>query len=92
MTSLAGPDLTIFASQLFLYNVGCEMIYLIHHRLQKIINNEAKLVSALKDITKSLYSDSIADLIEDSSQMLTVDGLRNMLYNVCHQSVIVLDP
>lgn len=68
------------------------MIYLIHHRLQKIITNTAKLVSALKDIARSLYSDSIVSLVEESSQMLTVDGLRNLLYNVCHQSVIVLDP
>lgn len=57
MSSLTGPELTVFASELFLYNVGCEMIYLIHHRLQKIINNEAKLISALKDITRGLYSD-----------------------------------
>lgn len=25
------------------YNLGCEMLYLIHHRLQKIIKQESKI-------------------------------------------------
>jgi Organic solute transport protein 1 len=90
--SLSGKQVTEFANKIFVYNLGCEMVYLISHRLQKVMDRPDKIISALKDITRTLYSDEIANLIDNSDSMLTIDGIRNILYNICHSSVIVLDP
>lgn len=91
-TSLNGKEITTFSNKIIVYNLGCEMIYLIHHRLQKIMKTQKRLVQTLKDIAKSLYSDKISRLIETHDRMFTIDGIRNILYNICHSSVIVLDP
>ena len=90
--SLTGQQITNFSNMILVYNLGCEMIYLINHRLQKIMNSEQKMITTLKDIAKSLYSDKITNLIDNEDNMLSIDGVRNILYNICHSSVIVLDP
>ena len=74
------------------YNLGCEMIYLINHRLQKIIKTKSRVSGTLKDIARTLYSDKIWNLLDNTEGMMTIDGVRNILYNICHCSVIVLDP
>ncbi len=91
-TTLTGAQMTNFSNMVLVYNLGCEMIYLINHRLQKIMSSEEKLMSTLKDIAKTLYSDKIAHLIENEEKMMSINGVRNILYNICHSSVIVLDP
>lgn len=84
-------DMKEITNALNLINIGCEMIYVINHRLGSLDIEGGKAKKTLEDITKTLFSKRIEDLIYTKRSLFTLEGIKNSLDKVCHCSIITLD-
>jgi Organic solute transport protein 1 len=74
-----------------LVNLGCEMIYVLHHRLEGLDVEKAKVTKTLQDIAKTLFSTKILTLLFTPKGAYTLESIKSSLFQICHCSIITLD-
>lgn len=81
-------------ANLLLYaNLGSEMLYILNNRIKSLDIPEPKRNSILCQIARNLYQgDEYLKMIADSTTLMSLEGLHNLLNKICHKSVITLDP
>ena len=87
MSSKSTANLILFA------NLGSEMVYILNNRIKSLDIVEQKRNSILCQIARNLYQgEEYLKMISDSTSLMSLEGLHNLLNKICHKSVITLDP
>ena len=81
-----------FTNKIMYYNLGCEMVFILNNRLKTLDIDDSKRVMILAQIADNLFrSEENQKLLNTNSSLLSIEGMYNILYKVCHKSVITLD-
>lgn len=80
-----------YTNAVLVYNLGCEMIYVLHHRLQSLKVDYDKIIKTLIDICRTLFSEKITQKLFEPKPLLGLEYIKSQLFQVCHCSIITLD-
>ena len=79
------------SNAILIYNLGCEMIYVLHHRLKNLDVAADKIQKAIIDISKTLFSDKVISKLFEPKPILGLEYIKSLLFQICHCSIITLD-
>jgi hypothetical protein len=80
-----------YSNAIMIYNLGCEMIYVLHHRMQNLKVEPAKIQKTILDISKTLFSEKIIKKLFEPKPLLGLEYIKSLLFQICHCSIITLD-
>ena len=80
-----------YSNAIMIYNLGCEMIYVLHHRLQNLKVDAPKIQKTILDISKTLFSEKIIKKLFEPKPLLGLEYIKSLLFQICHCSIITLD-
>jgi len=66
-----------YSNAILIYNLGCEMIYVLHHRLQNLDVDYEKIFKTLVDISKTLFSEKIISKLFEPKPLLGLEYIKS---------------
>lgn len=79
------------SNAILIYNLGCEMVYVLHHRLKNLSVDADKIQKAILDISKTLFSEKVISKLFEPKPILGLEYIKSLLFQICHCSIITLD-
>ena len=80
-----------YSNAIMVCNLGCEMIYVLHHRLQNLKVDYPKIQKTIIDISKTLFSEKVVKKLFEPKPLLGLEYIKSLLFQICHCSIITLD-